>query len=65
MFSFFVPCFQAAFVFATAPDIFQFNPGKLECKEAENISNTIEFLRRFCLCIKDRTNFPAINKLNT
>lgn len=47
--------FQAVFVFCTTPDVFGFNPDKENQPKAFRINSLIEFVRRCCLGIRDRT----------
>jgi hypothetical protein len=46
---------QAVFVFCTTPDVFGFNPDKENQPKRYRINSLIEFVRRCCFGIKDKT----------
>jgi hypothetical protein len=54
---------QAIFVFATSPDVFGFNPDRSRHKKGDRINSLIEFLRRVCLGIDDRTKVDEMNDI--
>jgi len=54
---------QAVFVFATSPDVFGYSPDRDRKVKADRINSLIEFLRRCCLGIADKTRMEAMNEI--